>query len=184
MKKICVLLFLIFTSINVNAENFMDNTILGIAFINQTVDMETTGSALTASDSGSGLGIYLDKYYKKKYRFNGTFSYVTYDDFDISQLMVSADHLFPVSPEISFFGGVAAGGALQKYTDASVSDSALGLVYGVQTGAIAFINDNIMLELGYRLRPTSIETEVIAAPGTVVTINDLSETYISILLMF
>jgi len=184
MKKISVVLFLIFTSINVNAESFMDNTILGIAFINQTVDIEATGTTLTGSDSGSGLGIYLDKYYKKTYRFNGTFSYVTYDDFDISQLMVSADYLLPISPEISFFGGVAAGGALQKYSDASLSDAALGLVYGVQTGAIAYINKNIMLELGYRLRPTSIETEVVISPGTVVTINDLSETYISLLLMF
>lgn len=184
MKKISAVLFLIFTSINVNAENFMDNTILGIAFINQTVDLEVTGTTLTGSDSGSGLGIYLDKYYKKIYRFNGTLSYVSYDDFDISQLMVSADYLFPVSSEISFFGGAAVGGALQKYSDASVSDAALGLVYGVQTGAIAFINDNIMLELGYRLRPTSIETDIASVPGAVVTINDLSETYISLLLMF
>ena len=184
MKKISTVLFLFFISINVNAENFMDNTILGIAFINQTVDIEATGTTVTGSDSGSGIGVYLDKYYNKIYRFNGTLSYVSYDDFDISQLMVSADYLFPVSPEISFFGGVAIGGALQKYTDASVSDAALGLVYGVQTGAIAYINDNIMLELGYRLRPTSIETDVTSIPGTVVTINDLSETYISLLLMF
>ena len=184
MIKICVVLFLLLTSINVNAENFMDNTILGIAFINQTVDIEVTGTTLTGSDSGSGLGIYLDKYYKRIYRFNGTLSYVTYDDFDISQLMVSADYLLPISPEISFFGGAAVGGALQKYSDASVSDAALGLVYGVQTGAIAYINNNIMLELGYRLRPTSIETDVENIPGAVVTINDLSETYISLLLMF
>jgi len=184
MKKIYVVFFLLFTSINVNAENFMDNTILGIAFINQSVDIEATGTTLSGSDSGTGLGIYLDKYYKKTYRFNGTFSYITYDDFDIAQLMVSADYLFPMSPEISFFGGAAIGGALQKYGEASISDAALGLVYGVQTGAIAFINDNIMLEVGYRLRPTSIETEVTSLPGAVVSINDLSETYISLLLMF
>lgn len=184
MKKVSVVLFLLLASINVNAENFMDNTILGIALINQTVDIETTGTAITGSDSGTGLGLYLDKYYKKTYRFNGTLSYVTYDNFDISQLMVSADYLIPASSEISFFGGAAIGGALQKYSDASVSDAALGLVYGVQTGGIVFINDNIMLELGYRLRPTSIETEIVTSPGTVVTINDLSETYISLLLMF
>jgi len=184
MKKISLVLFLLFISNNVNAESFMDNTILGIAFINQTVDIEATGTTLTGSDSGTGFGIYLDKYYKKTYRFNGTVSYVTYDDFDISQFMVSADYLFPMSAEISFFGGAAIGGALQKYGDASISDAALGLVYGVQTGAIAFINDNIMLELGYRLRPTSIETEVASLPGSVLTINDLSETYISLLLMF
>jgi len=184
MKKIYVVFILLFTSINANAENFMDNTILGIAFINQSVDIEASGTTFTGSDSGTGLGIYLDKYYKKTYRFNGTFSYITYDDFDISQLMVSTDYLLPMSPEISFFGGVAIGGAIQKYSEASISDAALGLVYGAQVGGIAFINDNIMLELGYRLRPTSIETEVTSVPGSVLTIKDLSETYFSILLMF
>ncbi len=177
---------MVFVSANVSAENLFDNSIVGIAFINQDVDIKVSGagSSVTGSDSGSGLGLYLDKYYKKKYRLNGTLSYISYDDFDIIQFMTSADYLIPFNPQLSFFSGVAIGGALQKYSDASIGDAALGVVYGVQAGGIVFINDSLMLELGYRMRPTNIETDISTLPGTVTTIDDLSETYISLLLMF
>lgn len=175
---------MLFCSSALHAENFLDNTILGVAFISQNVDTEISGTGVTTSESGSGLGIYLDKYYKRKYRFNGTLSYITYDDFDITQLMVSADYLMPVNSSISFFGGGSIGGAIQTYSDASLSDSAIGLVYGVQLGAIGYISKNLMLEAGYRLRPTNIETDIVTSPGTTATVDDLSETYISILLMF
>lgn len=184
MKKIYVMIIMMMLSTNALSEGFFDNTIFGVAFINQNVDIEVTGTnAGTFSDSGSGLGLYLDKYYKKTYRFNGTLSYVTYDTFDITELIFSADYLVPVSPQISLFGGAALGGALQKYSDSSASDGALGAVYGVQLGGIVFINNNLMLEVGYRLRPTSIETEITGSTD-IVTIDDLSETYISLLLMF
>ncbi|RDH81165.1 MAG: hypothetical protein DIZ80_13695 [endosymbiont of Galathealinum brachiosum] len=184
MKNICAIFFILLLSTKANAEGFFDNTIFGIAFINQNVDIEVTGTnAGSFSDSGSGLGLYLDKYYKKKYRFNSTLSYVTYDTFDITELIFSADYLVPVSPQISFFGGAALGGALQTFSDSSASDGALGAVYGVQLGGIVFINNNLMLEAGYRLRPTSIETEITGSTD-IVTIDDLSETYISLLLMF
>ena len=184
MKKIYVIIFMLMLSANARSESFFDNTIIGIAFINQNVDIEITGTNAGAfSDSGSGLGLYLDKYYNKIYRFNGTLSHVTYELFDITELMFSADYLVPVSPEISLFAGAALGGALHKFSDSSASDGALGAVYGVQFGGIIFINNNLMLEAGYRLRPTSIETEITATADTL-TIDDLSETYISLLLMF
>jgi len=177
---------MLFISTNVNAESFFDNTIIGVTFINQSVDIEVTGpgSIGLGSDTGSGFGLYLDKYYKQKYRFNSTLSFISYDAFDITQLMVSADYLFPMNPQVSLFSGASLGAAAQKYTESSVTDSAVGAVYGVQAGAIVFINDNLMLEAGYRLRPTSIETDIASSPGTVSTIDDLSETYISLLLMF
>jgi len=186
MKKVILIFSMLLISKNINAEGVFDNTIFGVSFISQSVDIEvtTTGTVTESTDSGSGFGLYLDKYYKKKFRFNSTLSYIGYDTFDIAQLMFSADYLLPVNSRISFFGGVAAGGALQKYSDVGAGDSALGAVYGVQLGGIAFINDNLMLELGYRLRPSSgIETEVVNT-DSIISVTDLSEVYFGILLMF
>ena len=176
---------MLFVSAKLHAESFFDNSIFGIAVINQSVDIEVSGvgQSATTSESGTGLGVYLDKYYKGKYRFNGTLSYIPYDRFDIAQLMVSADYLMPLNEQISFFAGLAGGSALQKYSDASISDSALGLVYGAQLGGIIYINKNIMLESGYRFRPANIETQI-EATSQISTINDMSEFYFSILLMF
>lgn len=181
-----LMILVLLISKNTYAEGVFDNTIFGVAFLSQSADIEVTtpGSVVTDSESGSGVGLYLDKYYKRKYRFNSTLSYVTYDNFDIYQLMFSADYLIPVNGRISLFGGVAAGGALQTYSDSSATDGALGAVYGAQLGGIVYINDSLMLELGYRLRPTSgIETEIVNT-GTITSVTDLSETYFSILLMF
>lgn len=188
MQKKIIMLFILFISNSANAEGMFDNTIFGIAFINQSAELEITNSGQVDSGSvtGSGFGLYLDKYVSKKYRFNTTLSYVSYDAFDVAQLMISADYLVPINGQISLFGGVAAGGALQSYTNSSSSDGALGAVYGGQLGGIMFVNDHLMLELGYRFRPTSgIETEIVDQSNTITsTITDLSETYFSILIMF
>ena len=186
MKNIISLLIFMMLSSSVHSESFFNNTIIGVAFINQSADFTINGpdSVVSGSDSGSGFGLYLDKYYKRTYRLNGTLSYISYSAFDISELIFSADYLYPINSHISFFGGLAAGGAIQKYTASNITDSASGLVYGAQLGAIAYINDNLMLEAGYRLRPTSIETELDSLPGAISTVDDLSETYFSILLMF
>lgn len=188
MKKLISILafMLLSTSTPAYAESILDNSILGIAFISQDADIKISGPTTSAnvSESGSGFGIYLDKYYKRTYRFNGTFSYITYDDFDVVQAMFSGDYLIPINGTVTMFAGAAAGGAMQQYSDASFSDSSLGFVYGMQAGAIAYINKNLMLELGYRARPTSIETEIESSPGTTTTVEDMSETYFSVLLMF
>jgi len=187
MKKNILLFFVLLLSSNVNAKGVFDSSIFGIAFISQSADIEliSSGSVITNSETGSGFGLYLDKYVKRKYRFNGTLSYVTYDAFDIAQLMLSADYLMPINGRVSLFGGLALGGALQAYSDASFSDGAIGAVYGAQLGGIMYVNDGIMLELGYRLRPASgIETEVLSITDTITSVTDLSEVYFSILLMF
>ncbi len=180
MKKISLMFFMLLISKSVYAGNF------GISFISQSVDIENTTSGVitNSTDTGTGFGLYMDSYFKRKYRVNSSLSYITYDTFDVAQLMFSADYLMPVSSRISFFGGLAVGGALQTYSDSSFSDGALGAVYGAQLGAILFVNDSIMLELGYRLRPSSgLETEIVVDSSTT-TVTDLSEGYFSILFMF
>lgn len=187
MRKIAVILFVLLLSNNSNAEGIFDNTIFGLTYINQNADISITSpaSTLPRSYSGSGFGLYLDKYYKRKFRFNGTLSYINYESFDLGQLMVSADYLIPLNARYSFFTGAAVGGAIQKYSDASsIADSSIGTVYGVQAGVIAYINDYLMVELGYRLRPANIETELTSVADAVITVDDLSETYLSFLLMF
>ncbi|MCW9012189.1 MAG: hypothetical protein OQL06_00285 [Gammaproteobacteria bacterium] len=180
---------LAFSINNAYASDLMDelfsNLIYGVAVINQSVDitMQSPGSSVTTSEDGTGFGIFADKYYRGKYRFNGSFNYVDYDNFYIDTLTASADYLFPYNANITFFTGATVGAGMQVYSDSSIGDASIGLIYGVQLGGIAYINKNLMLELGYRLRPTDMETEF-AATGAVGTVDELSETYLSILLMF
>jgi len=187
MKKIISIFFMLLIANHANAEGFFDKTFFGVAFISQSAELETTttGTTTSISETGSGIGLYLDKYLSRKYRFNSTLSYVTYDAFDVGQLMISADYLIPLNARVSFFGGVAAGGAIQTFSDASFSDGAVGAVYGAQLGGILFLNNSLMLELGYRFRPTSgIDTVVLNPADTITSVTDLSEAYFSVLFMF
>ncbi|HED34132.1 MAG TPA: hypothetical protein ENJ08_07955 [Gammaproteobacteria bacterium] len=186
MKKYLTLLLMFCIVPATQADSFFDSTVIGLAFINQSAEIEVsgTGQDVSFSESGSGLGLYIDKYYNQTYRVNATLSYVSYDNFDIGEIIFSADYLLPVNESLSFFGGGALGAATQKYSDASVSDSAAGAVYGLQAGAILYVNKYIMLEAGYRFRPTSIETELALTQGDISTVTDLSESYLSLLLMF
>ena len=166
-------------------DELFSNLLIGVAVIDQSADVSMTSgtTTTTSSEDGSGFGIFADKYYKGKYRLNATWNYVDYDDFYISSLTASADYLFPYNANITFFTGGTIGGAMQSYSDASVTDSAVGLVYGVQVGGIGYVNKHLMLELGYRLRPTDLETDF-EATGATGTVDELSEMYLSILLMF
>ena len=167
-------------------ESFFSNMSLGLVFIGQSVDVTNKNGATstTKSESGSGIGIYADKYIDGNYRLNGTLSYVSYDNFIITSLTASADYIVPLNPSFALFGGLAAGGAGQKYSNSSFSDMSLAMVYGAQLGGIVFISDNLMLELGYRLRLTNLETEISTAPGTTETIDQLNETYLSLVVSF
>lgn len=167
-------------------ESFFSNMSLGLVFIGQSVDVTNKNGATstTSSESGSGIGIYADKFIDGNYRLNGTLSYVSYDNFIITSLTASADYIVPLNPSFALFGGLAAGGAGQKYSNSSFSDMSLAMVYGAQLGGIVFISDNLMLELGYRLRLTNLETEISTAPGTTETIDQLNETYLSLMVSF
>jgi len=85
---------------------------------------------------------------------------------------------------LAVFGGVAAGAAGQKYSDSSFSDMSLAPVYGAQLGGIMFVSDSLMLELGYRLRLTNLETEITTIPASIDTVDQLNETYLSLILSF
>ena len=102
----------------------------------------------------------------------------------ITSLTAAADYLMPVSSNLALFGGVAAGVAGQKYSDSSFSDMSMAPVYGAQLGGILFVSDNLMLELGYRLRLTNLETEITTLPASVDTIDQLDEAYLSLILSF
>ncbi len=162
-----------------------DNLLIGVAVISQEVDQKIAsgGSTVNATDDGSGFGIYADYYYQNKYRFNGTISYVDYTSFYITTATVAADYLIPVNANFTLFGGATAGGAGQSYSDASASDMSLALLYGVQVGGIMFVNEHLMLELGYRIRSTDLETEFTTS-NTTVTVDEMNETYLSLIITF
>jgi len=95
MKKIiCSLLFAL-TANNVQAESILDDTVFGVSLIHQNVNLSVndSGTTVNTDESGTGFGVYLDKYYKRKYRFNSTFSYVGFVVFDLAELSFSADYL-------------------------------------------------------------------------------------------
>ena len=85
MKKLITTLILLSLTTPLQAEGFFKDALYGVAIINQNIDLKfndgTTTS--TSSDSATGIGVYLDKYYKRTYRLNGTWSYIPYDDFAI-----------------------------------------------------------------------------------------------------
>ncbi len=184
MRRLSALLVLLLSSFTASAESFFQDATIGIAVISQSADVSISGSgdSNATSESGIGMGVYLEKYDQKKYRYNATFSIIGYDDFDIYGLVASADYILPLNYNFSAFAGVSAGAAMQNYT--SISDSAVAPVYGVQFGGILYVSDQLMLELGYRIRPTSLETEVEIPAGTVVEVDDLSEAYLNILIGF
>ena len=76
-----------------------------------------------------------------------------------------------------------AGVAGQSYSDSSAGDMAMALLYGVQVGGIALVTNNLILELGYRIRATDLETEY-TSTTTTSTIDKMNETYLSLILSF
>ena len=157
----------------------------GLGVINQKVDVTVTsgGSSATGSESSSGLALFADYYYRSKYRFNGTLGYVDYTDFYTLSVTASADYLFPYDDRTTFFAGVTGGGISQVYNDSSLSDMAVSYLAGYQLGGIWLASRNIMLELGYRQRSTDLETDI-TSTGAVATVDQVSETYLSVYFLF
>lgn len=186
MKKLIFSLLFVLVTNNVQAEGILDDTVFGVSLIHQNVNLSVNDSATTVNtdESGTGFGIYLDKYYKRKYRFNSTFSYVGYDVFDLAELSVSADYLVPYNQQISFFAGLSAGAGMQKYTDSGIADASYGLTYGAQIGGIAYVNSHLMVESGYRHKLSNIKTDVLSASNMDITLDEVDELYLSLLLMF
>lgn len=90
----------------------------------------------------------------------------------------------PLSRQFSLFAGVSSGAAVQQFPEAGVSDSSFGLLYGGQLGGIYYLNKHFMAEMGYRLRLTSLKTEVNDVNNSRIEFDQLDEMYISLLVMF
>lgn len=157
----------------------------GIAAISQEVDVDitTNGNTVSTTEDGSGIGVFADMYYRGSYRFNGTVSYVDYTDFYILSATASADYLVPINDQFTFFAGVTAGAASQKYSDSGVSDMAVSYLAGAQLGGIMLAGEHLMIELGLRQRFTDLETDLTNL-SAVATIEEISETYISLNFIF
>ena len=186
MKKLISILFLSLFVSHTQAGNILDGAVFGVSLIRQDVNLaiDIQGSAVSSNESATGMGVYIDKYYKRKFRLNSTLSYVAYDSFDLAALTVSADRLIPLNQRVSFFAGLSGGAGMQKYNDVGISDASFGLVYGVEIGGIAYVNSNLMIESGYRKKLSNIKTEVTSVSGMVVDLDEVNEFYFSFLLMF
>ncbi len=165
------------------ANYFNNNYIVGASFVQQYADLRSD-TGLSDSSSGSGVEIYLDKYVLHKYRLKSSLGYIKHNKFDITEFTVAADYLIPLQTSVSAFAGASAGLATQKYNNASFGDSATGTTYGLQFGAIKYINNTYLLEFGLRLRYADINTLINTTPQTTNTIDRLHEAYISLLFMF
>jgi len=192
MKKISSLLnhlllgiLAVTPSFALSAEGFLDDLSFGVSVLRQQSSLTlTTANSTRYTDDATGIELYAEHYHKGKYRYKGSFAYIAYDDFDITEAVISADLLMPLNPQFSLFAGAASGAALQQFPEAGVSDSSVGLIYGGQLGGIYYLNRHLMAELGYRLRLTSLKTEVNGESNGQIELNQLDEIYISLVLMF
>lgn len=173
-------------SFALSAERFLDDLSFGVSVLRQesSLTLTTAGNNTHYTDDATGIELYAEHYHQGKYRYKGSFAYIAYEGFDITEAVISADLLMPLNPQFSLFAGAAGGAALQQFPDAGVSDSSLGLLYGGQLGGIYYLNRHFMAELGYRLRLTHLETEVNDANNSFIKFDQLDEIYISLLLMF
>ena len=181
-KNSLKLLLLLSFSSPVQAGYFEDNYLFGASYIQQYANLKAERGS--ASETGNGFGVYLDIYVKHRYRINSTLGYIHYNAFDITEMTFSVDYLFPIKTSVSAFAGIALGGAHQKYRDTSLSDAASGKIVGVQIGAIKYIDNSHLLEVGFRQRNADIRTIVDSIPVSEITLENLNEAYISVLFMF
>lgn len=167
------------------ADGYLDNLVFGASLIRQeaTFTVDISGNKTEFRDKATGVEIYVDKYLKGKYRAKAMLGRIAYDGFDITELMLSGDYLIPVNPQISLFVGGAAGAGIQQFSGGSLGDASTGMIIGGQLGGIYYINKNFMAEMGFRIRSTSIETEINDQQSTS-EVTQLDETYLSLLVMF
>ncbi|HEY9200117.1 MAG TPA: hypothetical protein VIQ81_00855 [Gammaproteobacteria bacterium] len=186
LNHLLLVLFAVTPSFALSAERFLDDLSFGVSVLQQesSLTLTTADNNTRYTDDATGIELYAEHYHQGKYRYKGSFAYIAYEGFDITEAVVSADLLMPLNPQFSLFAGAASGAALQQFPEAGVSDSSVGLIYGGQLGGIYYLNRHLMAELGYRLRLTSLKTEVNGANNSFIEFDQLDEIYISLLLMF
>lgn len=186
MIKFIYIGFLFSLSSVVIAENLLETSTISLSVIRQEIDMviKGPGSHVDISESANGIGLKIEKPYQNKYRIYAEVALIPYDDFTLAESIVSADYLLPLNSKISFFAGASLGLALQKYDDADLTDGSLGPVAGLQAGGVLDLSRQFLIEAGYRLRSTKLETEFTGATDTVATVDQLSEAYLALVLKF
>jgi len=164
----------------------LDELSFGVSVVRQesSLSLTTAGNNIGYTEDATGVEFYAEQYHLGRYRYKGSLIHMAYDGFDITELVVAADYLIPMDTQFSLFAGGAAGVAMQQFSDTGLSDSSSGLLYGVQLGGIYYLNKHFMTEFGYRLRQTSLKTEVADASNSRIELDQLDEIYISMLLMF
>ena len=179
MKFLLKALMLCAISLPVYASGLLDNLRYGIALVNQneTLELKSGGTVASASHSSSGFALFAEKYYRKKFRFSGSLGLTSHPGNKIINATLSADYLYPIDGRTALFGGLAAGGAGQQYDGSSLTDMSMGLVYGAQLGALFYINHYLSIDLGYRLRISSLKSEVTGTSDTI-TATGLDELYV------
>lgn len=193
MKKISTLLNLLLLamlvaapSISLSAEQFLDDLSFGVSVVRQesSLSLITADNKSRYTEDATGIELYAEHYHLGKYRYKGSLAHIAYDGFDVSELVASSDYLIPLNPQFSLFAGGAVGFALQQFPDTDLSDTSSSLLYGIQLGGIYYLNKHFMTEAGYRLRLTSLKTELGDAGNSRIEIDQLDEMYISLLVMF
>ena len=185
MLRFILLISLLFLSVQgVQADSGFDRLLTGVALISQqaNIEIDDAGTITQLSETGTGFGFFADKYLNGEYRFSGIISFVDYSDFYVMSAAASADYLIPLSAQYAGFVGASLGVSSQNYSNASVSESAMAMAYGVQLGMIAFVSNQLMLEVGYRLRATDLKTDFVS--GRTGTLDEITESYISITFTF
>ena len=184
MKYLATFLLLVLSGA-AQAESLLNNLRYGVTLLSQDLAFEVASdtAVASASESNSGIAIFAEKFYNHKYRFSGSLGLVSHTGSKILNATLSADYLYPIDGRTALYGGLAIGGAGQQYNGSSLSDMSMGLVFGGQLGALFFINNNISLDLAYRIRSTSLEAEVAGSP-LLITTTGLDEIALGLVISF
>ncbi len=186
MKSYKQIFILFLFSGNVLASGTSSETHYGISLMQQTAELEIIHSLGVdrKTENGTGIAAYLEKYYSTKYRLNASLGFISYDEFYILESILSIDYLMPLTAKSRLFAGISTGAAMQTFENADASDGAVSFIYGVQLGAMSYFEYDKMFELGFRLRPTRLETNVEQPQGTRVEVDSLNEIYVNFWVKF
>ena len=136
---------------NLNEKGSLSNGVQTISF-NDSYDFKDTALSLKA-------GIILDK----THRISLSHTKFSKDDTDARNILGSYDYLIPLKEEFRLYAGLHAGNTKVEVD----GDSASGLAYGAQVGAIYDITKNIEFELGLAYSKYNVDKSYSGTIGTI-----------------
>ena len=184
-KRYIITLILLVFPILATADYFDQKQLFGISLIHQSAGSNLSNGS-SASNNGTGIGMYFDRYDQQTYRYNNSFNYIQYsgaENFNIIELTMGADFLIPVMMDSSLFAGMTVGAVMQKFSNENITNAAIEPLYGVQFGGIKYLNENFLLELGYRIRATNLTTND-DVTNISSNLHELNEFYFNLLFMY